>query len=158
VKVKQEVGQAADRPHRCQDYRLPTEQAHGRSLLIGIRLLLTDVPSQDRNEVRDTADGDNDGSQNNDDRHDDQALRCEICLRAPGELTVQRYDDRGGIGSTDQVAASEAGSIVNRYPAAGRPLRWSGFGHGNKVAERRNGARSKLNSCFSISPRDIPVT
>jgi hypothetical protein len=56
------------------------------------------------------------------------------------------------------VAASEAGSIVNRYPAAGRPLRWSGFGHGNKVAERRNGVRSKLNSCFSISPRDIPVT
>ena len=64
----------------------------------------------------------------------DQAGRREVRLRVIGELTVQRDDDRGGIGGADQVTAGEAGRVADSHPAADHPLRLPGFGHGTKVA------------------------
>ena len=97
--------------------------------------MLRNEPPQHRNEIRDTAGRDGNGPEHNDDRRGDQAGRSEIRPGVKGELTVQRDDDRSGIGGADQVTAGETGRIAESHLAAGRPLlRLSGVGHGTKVA------------------------
>ena len=59
---------------------------------------------------------------------------AKYALVVIGELTMQRDDDRGGIGGADQVPAGETGRVADRHLAAGRPLCLSGVGHGTKVA------------------------
>ena len=134
--VQHEIGQAADRPHHCQDHRLPREQAHGIQPLISVRSPPDDEPAQHRNEINDTATRDRGGPEHDDDRCAAVGLLNPKYARAWSvNWPCSGTTDRGGIrDSPDQVTARESGRIADRHVAAGHALRSSGVGHGTKVA------------------------